>query len=393
MIWKVERRTFLRGALGVPAALGVARFGAVGFAAEPNPLAAPAVQTTPTGLIVRSAAPLNLEMPMSDLTGFTTPNDHFFVRNHFPTPTVDAKTWRLTVDGHVGDSLHLSIDQLKRFPARSVAATLECSGNGRGFLDPKKAGVQWLQGAVGNAKWTGVPLAAVLEQAKIKDAAVDVVFVGADSGETKEGQKTPFLRALPIKKAMQPDVLLAYKMNDDELPREHGLPLRVVVPGWFGVASVKWLTRIFVTDRPFASNFQSMDYTIWQRDGGLANLVPITSLVVKSTIAKPAAGATLPADKDAAISGAAWTGEGSIAKIEISTDGGRTWSDATLEGRAVPMAWRLWRFSWRTPQTPGKFTLMSRATDTAGNVQPMKRDDDRRSYLINHVIPVPVEVR
>jgi DMSO/TMAO reductase YedYZ molybdopterin-dependent catalytic subunit len=327
------------------------------------------------------------------LNGFITPVEHFFVRNHFPVPTIEAKTWRLAVDGHVGNVIRFTIDELKQFSARSVTATLECSGNGRGFLEPKKQGVQWLQGAVGNAKWTGVPLAAVLERAKIKDAAADVVFVGADSGETKEGQKTPFLRSLPLKKAMQSNVLLAYAMNDGELPRDHGFPLRVVVPGWFGVASVKWLTRIFVTDRPFTSNFQSMDYSIWQRDGGLANLVPVTSLMVKSTIARPVAGTTLPAGKEVSIAGAAWTGDDDIATVEISADGGATWNKATLEGRAVPFAWRLWQFSWRTPQTPGKFVLMARATDSAGNVQPLTRDDDRRSYLINHVIPVPVEVR
>ena len=388
-----RRRTFLRGAIGVPAALGIAKYAALGLAAEPKPAAATGAETTASGLIVRQASPLNLEMPMSDLTGFITSNDHFFVRNHFPVPTIDAKTWRLAIDGQVGDALHFTIDELRRLPASSVAATLECSGNGRGFLDPKKTGVQWQQGAVGNAKWTGVSLATVLEKAKIKDAAVDVVLVGSDSGETKEGQKTPFLRSLPLKKAMQSNVLLAYSMNDEELPRDHGFPLRAVVPGWFGVASVKWLARIFVTDRPFASNFQSLDYTIWQRDGGLANLVPITSLVVKSTIARPASGATLPAGKEVTVAGAAWTGEDDITKVEISTDGGRTWNDATLEGRAIPQAWRLWKFSWKTPETPGKFVLMSRANDSAGHVQPMTRDDDRRSYLINHVIPVPVEVR
>ena len=363
------------------------------LAAEPKPDAALGAETTPSGMIVRTAAPLNLEMPMSDLNGFITPIEHFFVRNHFPVPTIEAKTWRLAVDGHVGNAIRFTIDELKQFPAHSVTATLECSGNGRGYLEPKKQGVQWLQGAVGNAKWTGVPLSAVLERAKIKDAAADVVFVGADRGETKEGQKTSFLRSLPLKKAMQSNVLLAYAMNDEELPRDHGFPLRVVVPGWFGVASVKWLTRIFVTDRAFTSNFQSMDYSIWQRDGGLANLVPVTSLVVKSTIARPDRGRD-SARRQRGID--CRRGMDRQGRHYHGRDKHRRWrhlEQGNSGRKSGSLCMAIVAILLRTPPTPGKYVLMARATDSAGNVQPLTRDDDRRSYLINHVIPVPVEVR
>jgi DMSO/TMAO reductase YedYZ molybdopterin-dependent catalytic subunit len=252
--------------------------------------------------------------------------------------------------------------------------------------------VQWEQGAVGNAKWTGVSLAALLDRAQIKKDAVDVVFVGADSGETKDGLKTSFVRSVPLKKALRSNTILAYAMNDSDLPRSHGFPLRAVVPGWYGVASVKWLTRVFVTDRVFRSYFQSLDYTIWRRDGGLANLAPITTMLVKSIIAAPTAGSRLGLGNDVVVSGAAWTGDGEIAKVEVSVDEGRTWNLAKLKGESIRDAWRLWQFNWRTPTSPGKLTLCCRATDSAGNVQPQDRDDDRRNYLINHIVPVPVEV-
>jgi DMSO/TMAO reductase YedYZ molybdopterin-dependent catalytic subunit len=385
----VERRAFLQSAISVPLALGLGRFAANGFSAD----APPSPEKSSSGLIVRQSPPLNLEMPMSDLTDFITPNEKFFVRNHFDVPTLDPKTWRLSIEGQVDSRTDLTFDELLKMPNRTVAATLECSGNGRGLLEPKKTGVQWLQGAVGNAQWTGVPLAAVLERAKIKANSVDIVLVGADTGETKEGQKTQFLRSLPLKKAKDPNVLLAYQMNHGSLPANHGFPLRAVVPGWFGVASVKWLTRILVTDRPFQAYFQSLDYAVWQRDGGLAHLTPITSLLVKSIISRPQAGDEVGADQDLLIAGAAWTGEGEITKVEVSTDDGRTWGKATLLGSAAPNAWRLWQFPWRTPRTAGKISLMSRATDSAGNVQPAKRNDDRRNYLINHLIPVEITVR
>ncbi len=384
----VKRRTFLRSAIGFPVAVGLTRYTDRALSAEPEPKSA----TNRAGLIVRQASPANLEMPMNDLTDFITPNENFFVRNHFEVPTIEPGSWRLSVTGSVDKPLDFTLEDLKKMTAQTVTATLECSGNGRAFLNPKKTGVQWEQGAVGNAKWTGVPLAALLDHAQIRKDAVDVVLVGADSGETKDGLKTSFVRSIPLKKAMRSDTLLAYAMNNSDLPRNHGFPLRAVVPGWYGVASVKWLTRVFVADRVFRSYFQSLDYTIWRRDGGLANLAPITSMLVKSIIATPAAGTKLGLGKDVVVSGAAWTGDGEIAKVEVSSDEGRTWSPAKLQGDSVRDAWRLWQFNWRTPSSPGKLTLRCRATDSAGNVQPRDRDDDRRNYLINHIIPVPVEI-
>jgi DMSO/TMAO reductase YedYZ molybdopterin-dependent catalytic subunit len=197
---------------------------------------------------------------------------------------------------------------------------------------------------------------------------------------------------LPLTKARRPEVLLAHRMNGAALPENHGFPVRAVVPGWYGVASVKWLTRLIVTDRPFHSFYQSIDYSYFERRDGLPAVVPITELDVKAEIAQPVANAQVPANKDYRMHGAAWTGESEVVKVEVSTDSGQSWTAAKLLGKPVPFTWRLWEFNWRTPQ-PGRYTVMARATDQRGRTQPLKRDPDRRNYLISHILPIEVEVR
>jgi DMSO/TMAO reductase YedYZ molybdopterin-dependent catalytic subunit len=239
-------------------------------------------------------------------------------------------------------------------------------------------------------------LAALLARAGVRDQAVDVILEGADGGEVKDEPKpagfVPFARGLPLKKARQPEILLAHRMNGAVLPEDHGFPVRAVVPGWYGVASIKWLTRILVTDRPFHGFYQSIDYSYFERRNGLPALVPITELEVKAQVARPVANERVPADKDYRIHGAAWTGESEVAKVEVSTDGGQTWAAAKFLGKPVAYSWRLWEFNWRAPP-PGRHTVMARATDQRGRTQPMRRDPDRRSYLISHVLPVEVDAR
>jgi DMSO/TMAO reductase YedYZ molybdopterin-dependent catalytic subunit len=277
-----------------------------------------------------------------------------------------------------------------------MTLTLECAGNGRAFLSPKAKGVQWELGAVSTAEWTGVPLAALLEKAGVKKGAVDVVLEGTDTGEPKNDAKPAgalhFTRGLPLEKATKPEVLLAYKMNGAALPANHGFPLRAVVGGWYGVASIKWLSRILVTDRPFAGFDQSIDYSVWERRSGIPSLVPLTEMEVKSSIARPVAGDVVAAKEDYRVYGAAWTGEAEVSKVEVSTDGGSNWQEAKLLGKPVPFAWRLWEYVWK-PAKAGKYTLLSRATDTRRRIQPPERDPDRRNYAVNHVLPVEVEVR
>jgi len=344
-------------------------------------------------LIVREQSPPNLEMPLPGFRDYVTPNDLFFVRTHFETPRIDPRAWKLKIEGAVEKPIELGYEEIKAMPSKTVTATLECSGNGRGLLEPKKKGVQWIAGAVGNAKWTGVSVADILRRAGIKSNAVDIVFVGADRGQGKDGENLQFLRSIPVEKARDPDVLLAHEMNGQQLPVNHGFPLRAVVPGWFGVASVKWLERIVVSDKRFLSYFQSIDYSIWDRHGGIARMQPITEIQVKSIVAMPAAGESLAANQEVTVRGAAWSGDADVVKVEFSADGGTSWKQATLIDEPTKHAWRRWESRWRTPSRPGRVELLCRATDAAGNEQPTKRDDDRRNYMINHLVPVTVDIR
>jgi DMSO/TMAO reductase YedYZ molybdopterin-dependent catalytic subunit len=349
----------------------------------------------PPGLIPRETNPDNLESPFAALKDLLTPNEQFYVRSHFMPAKIDAKKFRLKIGGAVEKPLELSYEQLQDLPAKTMTLTMECAGNGRAFLTPKTKGVQWELGAVSTAEWTGVPLSVVLEKAMLKKSAVDVVLEGSDVGESKSDAKPAgemhFTRGLPVDKAMKPEVLLAYKMNGEALAVNHGFPLRAVVGGWYGVASIKWLSRILVTERPFVGFEQSLDYSIWERRDGIPSLVPLTEMEVKASIARPYAGEQVAAKTDYRVYGAAWTGESEIAKVEFSTDAGKTWDEARLLGNAVPFAWRLWEYVWKTPMAR-KYTLMARATDKRGRVQPRERDADRRNYAINHVLALEVEV-
>jgi DMSO/TMAO reductase YedYZ molybdopterin-dependent catalytic subunit len=349
-----------------------------------------------SGLIIRDKDPENLEFPFSALASFVTPNEHFFVRSHFPAPRLDPQTWRLKLEGLVDRPCEMTLEELRALPSRTVTATLECAGNNRVFLSPKVEGLQWELGAVGNAEWTGAPLAAVLERAGVRPGAVEVVFEGADSGKLAKPPSPGnihYAHSVPLTKAFASDVLLAYTMNGEPLPPAHGFPVRAVVPGWYGMASVKWLQRIVVTDTPFRGYFKTADYTYWERRPGLpTELLPVTENEVKAQIARPAAREMVPANSVYRVHGAAWAGEAEVARVEVSCDAGATWQAARLLGAVAPRCWRLWEFHWSTPAQPGRCTLMARATDTRGRAQPMQRDPHRGSYVISHVLPVEVEV-
>jgi len=319
----------------------------------------------------------------------------FYVRTHFPIPKIDKQTWRLRVEGEVEKSFEISYDELLKMESRKIPATLECAGNNRNFLEPKVKGVQWGLGAVGTAEWTGVLLSILLDRAIVRPSAYEVILEGADGGKLDD-PKSPagelkFARSIPLEKASS--VLLAYKMNDVELQPEHGFPLRAIVPGWYAMASIKWLQRIIVTDQPFNGYFQTLDYAFWKRRGGMAERVPLSEMQTKAEIARPAEGEIVLANSNVRVHGAAWTTNGEIIKVELSTDGGSTWNDAKLLGEAKPNAWRLWEFNWKTPAAAGKQTLISRATDSRGQTQPAERDPDRGTYMINHLLPTEVEVR
>lgn len=356
------------------------------------------------GRIVRSESPLNLEMPFSTVDSFLTPTKSFYVRTHFAIPVIDRNAWWLYVEGEVEKPFAVNYQQLLALESVTAPVTLECAGNNRNFLEPKVKGVQWHLGAVGTAEWSGVRLSALLDRAVPRPNATEVILEGADCGMLEDPKSPPgelkYARSISLDKSRR-DVLLAYKMNDAELPPEHGFPLRAIVPGWYAMASVKWLQRIIVTDRPFTGYYQTIDYAYWQRtDYGhwqrgeqIAELTPITEMHVKAEIARPEEGEILPANTNLSVSGAAWACDAEISKVELSTDGGTSWNEASLVGESKPNAWRLWACNWTTPTRPGKYTLVARATDSLGRTQPLHRDTDRGTYIINHLLPIEVEVR
>ena len=348
------------------------------------------------GMIVRSTEPQNLEYPFGQLSGPITPTEHFYVRNHFPVPKIDLRSWRLEVVGAVKQSLSLTYDELLKLPGATLTATLECAGNGRVYLTPQPQGVLWGLGAVSTAEWKGVTLSSVLEKAGVKEGAVDVILEAADRGAVANPPSPgpiSFARSLPLKKAQAPEVLLAYQMNGADLTPAHGQPLRAVVGGWYGMASVKWLARIIVSERPCDGFWQTLDYTYFERRHGLPALVPITRMEVKSSIARPGRSEAVPAGKPYRVFGAAWSGEAAIAKVEVSTDGGRNWGAAKLLDKPSDWAWSLWEYTWQVPAAQGACSLLARATDAKGRIQPMDRDPDRRNYMISHVLPVDVFVK
>jgi DMSO/TMAO reductase YedYZ molybdopterin-dependent catalytic subunit len=340
---------------------------------------------------VLSTTPENRETPITEVSSWVTPNKWFFVRSHYETPTINISNWRLAIGGCVERALDLSWDQLEAMPRRSVFATMECAGNGRSFLKPHVEGVQWTAGAVGHAEWSGVPLRHVLERAMLKRDAKEIVFYGGDAGiEHKDQPPQAFARSLPLEKALHPDTLLATRMNGELLDPSHGYPVRLVVPGWYGVASVKWLARVEAVMEPFRGYYQTSKYTVQHRTGGGTRTDIVGPMPVKSEIMRPVEGDVLGLGGNR-VFGMAWAGEHAVAAVEVSVDGGSTWQRAELQGIRAPYSWTAWEFLWE-PAGPGQYSLMSRAISTSGEVQPMDHDTDRGGYLITFCRPIPVSV-
>ncbi len=341
---------------------------------------------------VVTAEPENSETPLDKISTWVTPNKLFFVRNHFEIPQLDLSTWKLPVEGCVEHPAEWTWDELVSLPERSVFATVECAGNGRSFLQPAVAGVPWGAGAIGHAEWTGIPVGELLARAQIKSGAVEVLFEGADEG-TEADHPAPmhFARSLPLEKALDRDTLLVFQMNGEPLEPVHGFPLRLFVPGWYGVASVKWLRRIEVLDRPFAGYFQSVKYTVQRprSSGGLEKL-PVTSIAVKSEIVRPQRGAVLGIGTNR-LFGVAWAGPRTVAAVEVSVDYGATWHRADLMGPRAAYSWTLWEYLWEVHE-PGSYSLLARAIVDDGQVQPLSHDPWNGGYMIHHSRPITVRV-
>jgi DMSO/TMAO reductase YedYZ molybdopterin-dependent catalytic subunit len=339
------------------------------------------------GLVVHRAHPLNCETSIDALIGgVVMPNAHFYVRNHFQIPDLDASTWRLRVGGVVDRPLQLSLRDLQTMRSETLVVTLECAGNGRSLLDPPVEGEKWRLGAVSTAEWTGVPLSEVLDRAGIQPNAREVLFRGADSGVLDgHAEAISFERSLKVDDAIGSDVLLAYAMNGEPLPIQHGFPLRVIVPSWYAVASVKWLTDIEVIDHHFGGWYQDEAYYI-ERDGVRE---PVTLQQVRALVTEPDAGAALDRG-DLAIRGVAWSGAAPVAKVDVSVGDG-PWQEARLVGARHRHSWQWWELITRI-DTPGPTTIRARATDLAGRVQPDEPEWNRLGYCANAVARVTVDV-
>ncbi|HJT31251.1 MAG TPA: sulfite oxidase [Pirellulales bacterium] len=339
---------------------------------------------------VVTAEPENSETPLESQSGWVTPNRLFFVRNHFARPTIDLDTWRLSVEGAIRRPRQWTWDELNELPQRTVFATVECAGNGRSFLQPRAAGVQWAAGAIGHAEWTGVPLRTILDEAGVQPEAVQIVFQGADAGsESDHPEPMHFERALPLDKALHPDTLLAMRMNGEPLEADHGFPLRLFVPGWYGVASVKWLVRIAVIDEPFAGYFQTTKYTIRRQSGTGVGTAVVGPMAVKSEILRPRQGEVLGLGRNRVV-GLAWAGEEAVARVEINVNA-RNWTPAELIGPRAPYSWTLFEATWQF-DTPGDYSLYARAISESGQVQPAEHDPLHGGYVIAFSRPTRVRV-
>jgi DMSO/TMAO reductase YedYZ molybdopterin-dependent catalytic subunit len=340
---------------------------------------------------VVTAVPENSETPLEGVRSWVTPTRLFFVRNHFTVPEMDLAAWRLTVEGCVKERREWSFEELMDLPERTVFATVECAGNGRSFLAERQAGVQWGSGAIGHAEWTGVPLEVVLERSGLLPDALEVLFEGADVGtEPDHPARMPFERSLPLEKALHPDTLLAFRMNGEVLEPAHGYPLRLFVPGWYGVASVKWLRRIEVVNKPFRGYFQSVKYTIKRASENGVETEIVGPMMPKSEIIRPRPGEELGLGANR-IFGVAWAGEDSVSGVEVSNDGGQTWDEAKLMGPQAPYSWTLWEYMWEA-QSPGEHTILARATSSRGRVQPAGHEALNGGYLIHHSRPLCLQV-
>jgi DMSO/TMAO reductase YedYZ molybdopterin-dependent catalytic subunit len=335
----------------------------------------------------------NHALPLEALRHEITPLGLHYLLIHFDIPHVDPTTWRLSIGGRVERPFDLSLDDLKVRPARTLAVTLECAGNGRALLSPRALSQPWVTEAVGTADWTGTPLAPILEEAGVLPEAVEVVFAGLDRGVQGDDEHD-YERSLPIADAMRDEVLLAYAINGQPLPPQHGFPARLVVPGWYGMTHVKWLTSITVVDEPFQGWQQAVAYHLRQSEDDPGR--PVTRMLPRALMVPPGIPDFLTRSRvvdrgPCILEGRAWSGWGAIERVEVSADGGATWREARLGDAPSEFAWRAWTFEWTAD--PGEYELCCRATDAAGNVQPTTAPWNFDGFCNNGVQRVPVLVR
>ena len=335
----------------------------------------------------------NHGLPLEALRYPVTPIGLHYLLTHYDMPMIDSATWRLRVDGCVARPLVLALDDLRAMPKITLAVTMECAGNGRALLEPRPASQPWLLEAVGTGEWTGVPLSHVLDEAGIRDDAIEVLFTGADRG-IEGGVEQTYQRSLSVASANTGDLMLAYELNGLPLPPQHGFPLRLVVPGWYGMTNVKWLTSITAADTKFSGYQQSHAYRLRQIDGetGAAlGRIAVRSLMIPPGIPEFFTRTRTLAAGNCSLVGRAWSGNGPIVTVDLSTDGGRRWDRARLDPPDLgDWAWQSWRFDWNAE--PGEYELCCRATDAAGTQQPLQSEWNLGGYANNAVHRVHVLV-
>ena len=361
----------------------------------PNPDALPdGVSTSPEiSLDELRLAQRNHGMQLEGLRYDVTPAGMHYLLIHFDVPEGDEATWSLSIDGLVENPLALSMAEVRARPALSMPVTMECAGNGRARLTPRPISQPWLTEAVGTAEWTGTPLRPLLEEARVDRDAVELVFTGADRG-IQGDEEQDYQRSLSVDDAMRDEVLLAYEMNGTPLPPQHGFPLRLVVPGWYGMTSVKWLTGITAVREPF-EGFQQLAYRLRQRpedDGEPVARMHPRSLVIPPGIPDFMTRKRFVDAGTVELVGRAWSGFGPIERVEVSTDGGASWAEAKLGESPSAYAWTPWTFGWDAGD-PGEYELTPRATDVAGNTQPLEQPWNLHGFANNMVQRVPVTVR
>jgi DMSO/TMAO reductase YedYZ molybdopterin-dependent catalytic subunit len=325
--------------------------------------------------------PYNAETPLPVLRKDRTPTELFYVRNHFDVPSIDINEFQLHVNGAVANPLELTLSQLRASPKNSLLVVMECAGNGRASMKPAIKGTPWDIGAISQAEFTGTPLYTLLREADISDNVTEVRFTGADRGEIRTGGIESYARSLPLDVALHPDTLLVWEMNGEPLSQQHGYPLRLVVPGWYGMASVKWLREITLLTQPFEGFFQTPEY-VYIGEEGTRDETPVSNMRVRSLILEPEVDGFYEQD-EIQVAGIAWTGEGKVTKVELSFDDGEQWVEADITPSRSSYGASRWEYVWR-PASSGKFTITVRAQDSNGNLQPLHSLWNKGGYGNNY---------
>jgi sulfane dehydrogenase subunit SoxC len=353
---------------------------------------APAGTVGDTGITAAELrlAARNHGLPLEALRHPITPAGLHYLLIHYDIPAVDPESFRLEITGAVERPLTLSLDDLRQRERLDKPITFECAGNGRALLEPRPVSQPWLTEAVGTAEWGGTLLAPLLDEVGASRAAIELLFSALDSG-IEGGEAQSYERALAVQEAR--DAILAYDMNGQPLPPQHGFPLRLVVPGWYGMQNVKWLTRITVLEEPYTGFQNSVAYRMYDEDGEPGE--PVTRMLPRSLMVPPGVPDFMTRTRHVEpgpteLTGRAWSGKGSIEGVEVSTDGGATFNAAVLDPALGPNAWRGWSFTWVA--APGEYVLSSRATDTAGNTQPLDPPWNLKGYANNAVERITVQV-